>query len=204
MGLKLEPGLGLALIAALASAACEREDPSAAREDAPAEARFEPLAPSPGRFLDARGRIGAPIPEGPGWECLEDSHGEAEAAAIAVRCRREDPREFLFFAAKTHRQPRDQRVDPQTVLMSLYRADNEAFFETVEYVRDQPASVAGAQGWEAELVATHARIGEVRKRERLAIVGDRVFAISAEGAPDLWARHAAEIDAWFAGVEFAR
>jgi hypothetical protein len=162
-----------------------------------------PLAPAPGRFLAASGRISVPIPEGPGWECLEESHGDDEAAAVALRCRREDPRELLFVAAKTHRQPHDQRTDAETVLMSLYRADNEAFFQHVEYTSSRAATLAGAPGWEAELLAEHERLGPVRKRERLAIVGDRVFAISAEGTPALWDAHAAQIEAWFAGVEFA-
>jgi hypothetical protein len=164
---------------------------------------FEPLTPTPGRLVAESGRISVPIPLGLGWECLEEHHGDAEAAAVALRCRREDPRELLFFAAKTHRQPSDQRTDAETVLMSLYRADNEAFFQHVEYTASRGASLAGAPAWEAELVAEHERLGAVRKRERLAIVGDRVFAISAEGTPSLWDAHAAQIDAWFAGVEFA-
>jgi hypothetical protein len=164
---------------------------------------FVPLAPAPGRFLAASGRISVPIPIGPGWECLEERQGDDEGSAVALRCRREDPRELLFLSAKTHRQPSDQRTDAETVLMSLYRADNEAFFEHVEYTSSQGATLAGAPGWEAELLAEHERLGEVRKRERLAIVGDRVFAISAEGTPALWDVHAAQIEAWLAGVEFA-
>lgn len=188
----------------LASSGCPSK-----REQAKAEAQgerdaYEPLAAEPGRFVSGDGRISVPLPPGEGWECLEESHGEAEAAAVAVRCRRQNPREFMFFAAKTHRQPVDQRVDAETVLMSLYRADNEAFFDTVEYQRDGPATLAGARGWESELAATHARLGKIRKRERLAIVGDRVFAISAEGQPALWDAHAEALEAWFADVRFAR
>lgn len=188
---------------ALSVVACQsgsEETPAAAPERTDA---FVPLAPAPGRFLAASGRIGVPIPDGPGWECLEEQHGDADAAAVALRCRREDPRELMFFAAKTHRQPSDQRTDAETVLMSLYRADNEAFFQHVEYTASRAASLAGAPGWEAELIAEHERLGPVRKRERLAIIGDRVFAISAEGTPTLWDAHAAQIEAWFAGVEFA-
>lgn len=195
-------GHGRALVLVGCVLACQPQSeqvPAAAHEsDA-----FVPLAAAPGRFLAASGRISVPIPEGPGWECIEEHHGDAEAAAVALRCRREDPRELLFFAAKTHRQPSDQRADAETVLMSLYRADNEAFFEHVEYTASRGASLAGAPGWEAELLAEHERLGPVRKRERLAIVGDRVFAISAEGTPALWDVHAHEIEAWFAEVEFA-
>lgn len=165
---------------------------------------FEPLAPEPGRFLDQRGRISVPIPAGDGWECLEDQHGQADAVAIAVRCRRSDPHEFLFLAAKTHRQPRAQRVDAETMLMSLYRANNEGFFARVEYTRSEPATLAGVPGWEAEMLATHERLGEIRKRERLSIAEDRVFAISAEGSPALWEQHGDAIEQWFAGVGFAR
>lgn len=192
---------GLVLVVALL-AGCK----SGGDERAPAPAasiELEPLAAVPGRFLDARGRISVPIPIGDGWECLEDQHGEGEAAAIAVRCRRADPREFLFFAAKTHRQPRDQRTDAETVLMSLVRAENEAFFERVEYLSSHGATLAGAPGWESELLAVHARLGEIRKRERLAIVGDRIVAISAEGSPSLWEQHREHIERWFAEVEFA-
>lgn len=189
----------------LALAGCKGADeaPEKSTQAAPAVEHFEPLAAGPGRVLSADGRIAAPEPEGPGWECLEESHGEAQAAAVALRCRRENPREFLFLAAKTHRQPPDQRTDAHTLLMTLYRADNEAFFNRVEYLRDGPAELAGGHGWEAELEAEHARLGVIRKRERVAIIGSRVYAISAEGKPELWDRHADAIERWFAAVEFA-
>jgi hypothetical protein len=183
--------------------ACKPDDEQVPATTHEAADEFVPLAAAPGRFLAASGRISVPVPEGLGWECIEERHGDADAAAVALRCRREDPRELLFFAAKTHRQPIDQRADAETVLMSLYRADNEAFFEHVEYTASRAASLAGAPGWEAELLAEHERLGPVRKRERLAIVGDRVFAISAEGTPTLWDAHAAQVEAWFVGVEFA-
>lgn len=165
---------------------------------------FEPLPAEPGRFVSADGRVSVPLPAGDGWECLEETHGDGPAAALAVRCRRADPSQFLFVAAKTHRQPADQRVDAETLLMTLYRADNEAFFESVEYVSNGPTSVAGAPGWESELEATHARLGTIHKRERVAIVGDRVFAISAEGGTSLWRAHAPVLDDWFDEVRFAR
>ncbi len=197
----------LILVFALALLGCkgEPEQPPAVKRVGPAaEPSFEPLAAGSGRVVSADGRIAAPEPAGQGWECVEETHGDADAAAVALRCRRENPREFLFLAAKTHRQPVAQRTDAQTLLMQLYRADNEGFFEQVEYLRDGPAAIAGAQGWEAELEAEHARAGAVRKRERVGIVGDRVFAISAEGKPELWDRYQADIERWFAEVEFAR
>jgi hypothetical protein len=196
-------GVALAAFALLGTLACRdpaaEQQPSADDPDA-----FTPLRAAPGRFTSDEGRIRVPIPAGEGWECLHEQHGEGPAAAVAVRCRRADPRELLFFAAKTHRQPPDQRVDAETLLMSLYRADNEAFFERIEVRSSGPATLAGASGWEAELDAQHERYGSIRKRERLAIVGDRVFAISAEGRPELWAAHEAAITEWFATVEFAR
>lgn len=175
-----------------------------APEAKPAAETYRPLAPAPGRFVSADGRISVPVPAGEGWECLEEQHGEGSAAAVAVRCRRQDPRELLFFSAKTHRQPAEQRADAETVLMTLYRTDNESFFDTLEYVQNGPASLAGAPGWEAELRASHARIGEVRKRERLSVVGDRIYSIAAEGQPGLWQQHQAAVEAWFADVQFAR
>jgi hypothetical protein len=197
-------GRRVAIFVALAFAGCKPTEDEPKPRPAPTPESFEPLAPAPGRVLSDDGRIAAPEPAGPGWECLEERHGEAVAAAVALRCRRENPREFLFLAAKTHRQPVDQRTDAQLLLMTLYRADNQAFFERVEYLRDGPVELAGSWGWEAELEATHARLGEVRKRERVAIVGDRIFAISAEGKPELWLEHQDAIERWFAGVEFAR
>ena len=195
----------LTCVAVLALVSCKEpaEPPPAARSAAVVEP-FERLKPGAGRVVSADGRIAAPIPNGPGWECIEEQHGDAEAAAVALRCRRENPREFLFFAAKTHRQPQGQRIDARTVLMSLYRTDNENFFDRVKYLRDGPAELAGAHGWEAELDAKHRALGSIRKRERLAIIGDRVYAISAEGQPELWTKHIDEIERWFNEVEFAR
>lgn len=200
----------LALV--LLVSACERDggsDPAAKHQPAAGGANtpasFTPLESAPGRFVASSGRISVPVQADPGWECLEARNPAAsvEAGAVALRCRRTDPREFLFLAAKTHRQPPDQRTNAKTVLMTLYRGDNERFFESVEYLDDGPATLAGAEGWEAELVAEHARLGSIHKRERLAIVGDRIFSISAEGSPALWRRHADEVERWFAGVEFA-
>lgn len=190
----------LGSLALLGPLACSRE-PAEPAVDLDA---FTPLAPAPGRFVSVEGRIRVPIPSGEGWECLQEQHGDGPSAAVAVRCRRVDPGELIFFAAKTHRQPPEQRVDAETLLMSLYRADNEGFFDTVEYITSAPAELAGAQGWEAELEASHERYGVIRKRERVAIVGNRIFAISAEGRPELWATHEAAIAEWFASVEFAR
>jgi hypothetical protein len=190
----------LALLLVLAS--CQPEEKPTPTRAAPDE--YEPIAESPGRVVSTDGRIAGPEPEGRGWECLDERHGEGETAAIALRCRRENPREFLFMAAKTHRQPSAQRTDAHTLLMTLYRADNQAFFDRVEYLRDGPAELAGAQGWEAELEAEHGRLGAIRKRERVAIVDDRVYAISVEGKPELWTQHIAAIERWFAEVEFAQ
>jgi len=192
----------LAALVLLGGLACQREpEVEATASDTDA---FTPLSAAPGRFVSADGRIAVPIPEGEGWECLQDQHGQGPGAAVALRCRRVDAGELLFFAAKTHRQPPEQAVDAKTLLMSLYRADNEGFFAHVEYRADGPAELGGAPGWEAELEASHERYGTIRKRERVAIVGHRIFAISAEGRPALWKRHEAEINAWFATVEFAR
>jgi hypothetical protein len=166
-------------------------------------ARFEPLPAKPATLVSSDGRVRVPVPEGEGWECLEERIGEGEAGATALRCRRSDPREFLFMAAKVSRQPADQRTDARTLLMSLYRADNERFFASVEYLRDGPAALGGASGWEAELATTHAQAGVVHKWERVAIVGDRIYAVSAEGRTQDWDPHAEVIAAWFAGVEIA-
>jgi hypothetical protein len=193
--------LVLAGVALLGLLACQPGDEQVGVHEPTDE--FVPLTATPGHMLAHSRRISVPIPVGPGWECLEERQGDAEGSAVALRCRRENPRELLFLAAKTHRQPNDQRTDAETVLMSLYRADNEAFFQHVEYTSSGAATLAGTPGWEAELLAEHERLGAVRKRERLAIIGDRVFAISAEGTPALWDAHIAQIEAWFAGVEFA-
>jgi hypothetical protein len=195
-------GHELVLALALALVSCGIEEQPKPTRATPEQ--FQPFAETPGRVISPDGRISAPEPEGRGWECLDERHGEGERAAVAVRCRRENPREFLFLAAKTHRQPAAQRTDAHTLLMTLYRADNEAFFNRVEYLRDGPIELVGTQGWEAELEAEHERLGTIRKRERVAIVGDRVYAISAEGKPELWTQHVAQIDRWFAGVEFAQ
>jgi hypothetical protein len=177
-------------------------DPSTKVEPGPE--RFEPLVAEPGTLVSADGRMRVPVPEGQGWECVEERLGEGQAVVTALRCRRTDPAEFVFLAAKLSRQPADQRTDARTLLMSLYRADNEAFFETVEYLRDGPAQLSGAAGWEAELAATHARAGGIRKWERVAIVGDRIYAVSAEGRAEAWEGYAEVISTWFAGVEIAR
>ncbi len=196
----------LSLIAALALMlvlACETRE----AEPTPAPAQPSPstrVSEGPGRFVSADGRIGVAIPEGPGWECLEERHGEAEAAALALRCRRSTAGELFFFTAKTHRLPPDQRVDARTLLLSLYRADLEQLFVNVSTRWDAPAELAGASGWEVELDAEHDKAGRIRKRERVAIVGDRVFAVSAEGDLALWPSYAGAIEPWFVAAQFAR
>ena len=204
----------LVLAALVVLTGCEtKPDPASSEGPKPAPSgqaeAYTPIEPSPGRFVAKDGRIAVPIPghgdEDSGWECLEERNpkASAEGGAAALRCRRTNPRELMFMAAKTHRQPPDQRTNAKTVLMTLYREDNINFFDTVEYTHDGPATLAGVEGYEAELIAEHGRLGAVRKRERLAIVGDRILAVSAEGLPELWDEHQAAIDQWFAEVEFA-
>lgn len=198
--------LGLALVLGVGVAGCNRGEGQAEAEAGadPGPPVFEPLAERPGSLVSADGRMRVTIPAGPGWECVEERLGEGEAGATALRCRRADPGEFLFLAAKLSRQPVDQRTDVRTLLMSLYRADNEAFFDSVDYLRDGAATLAGHPGWEALLEATHAKAGAIRKQERVAIVDGRIYAVSAEGRPELWDAHADAIAAWFAGLELAR
>ena len=199
------------LLACLFACALGCERTPASEGEAPAKttvadtaAELIPLTPAPGRFVADNGYISVPEPASEGWECLEERNGDGPGGAVALRCRRANPREFLFVSAKTHRQPPDQRTNAKTVLMTIYREQNEGFFESVEYLRDGPAPLAGVEGWEAELLAEHARAGPIQKRERLAIIGDRIYALSAEGQPDLWKLHGEAIDGWFEGVEFAR
>ena len=212
MGLSETLGAGVLLGCLLLTGACETRQTAESSGDGgqPSTVQpepFTPLEPAPGRFVASDGRISVPVPGSTdeGWECLEERNtaGTAEGSAAALRCRRTNPREFLFMAAKTHRQPPDQRTNAKTVLMTLYREDALGLFESVESLGDGPATLAGAEGWEAEFIGEHGRLGPIHKRERLAIVGDRIFAISAEGVPELWQRHSEAIDRWFAEVEFA-
>lgn len=179
-------------------------DSSAGSERGTSHPAARPLPSGPEWLRSSDGHLAVRRPSAPGWDCLEARHGEGQGAAVALRCRRSNTSEFLFLAAKTHRQPPDQRVDAETLLMSLYRADNEAFFARVDYRSDGPVFLDGSPGWQAELVAEHPRVGDIRKREAVTIVGDRIFAVSAEGDPRLVSTHAELIEQWFTTVRLAR
>ena len=49
----------------------------------------------------------------------------------------------------------------------------------------------------------HAKLGPIRKFERVVCVGTHVLVCSVEGKPETFARMTSAIDRWFGGVKFA-
>ena len=149
------------------------------------------------------GRIKAQKPPGPGWECVDQQASQGNSEARYVKCRRSAPGEFFFLMAKEYTVPQGSRLSAKVLCTQEYKKHYEKRFSKVRYKRSGPATLAGIQGYEAELEASHAKVGDIRKLERVAVQGSRVLLVSAEGRLADYAKLEQEIEEWFSATRFA-
>jgi hypothetical protein len=188
------------------------EDPSA-QTDLPTESdpsvRPDPTpvdtstTASGGVFYSADERINAPVPPGEGWEFVQAQETQDGVTVSIVKCRRTAATEFFFLNARVYNVPSDVVQTAQELASTIYRNNHEHFFATVTYTSSSAVDHRGHAAWEVTFDATHAARGAVRKIERVIVLENLVFILSAEGEPSLFDQMAPAIQQWMDEVVFA-
>lgn len=195
------------LLCAALLLACDRSSPAQGEAPkqaaAPAPAAAPADAPKTELFTSADGLVAAPRPDGAGWECVEQSAApQPGQEATLIKCRHTDRDRFFFLMAKDYAVPADQVKPPDVLANEVFPATYQKLFQRFEVKQTTPVTVGTRTGHELQIEATHASMGEIRKRERVLTEGTHVFVVSAEGKPEVFDAEAAAIEAWFAGVRF--
>lgn len=162
------------------------------------------LGDDPARVVTSDGRIAASRPPAARWSC-EERIGEAPAPETTlIRCRVTAPEgSFFFMMVKDYVVPADQVRTPEGIVEKVLPATYGKLYSRHAIHRREPVVFAGAAGVDIWIEAEHAKVGPIRKRERILTAGEHVLIVSAEGMPGVFDAETATIDAWFDGVVFA-
>lgn len=147
------------------------------------------------------GQVSAERPAGLGWECLQQEASEPYPVTL-VKCRRTGAGEFLFMIAKVYEVPSDQVQPARQLVTRVYPKDYAKLFDRHTVRSTAEAVHQGLKGYEVRLDAHHKDRGDIVKVERVFTKGQRVFLLSAEGAPNDVTERKTDIEAWFRGVRF--
>lgn len=186
----------------------EAAKPAAASPSAPARRPGAPtgtdLGDDPARVVTSNGRISAARPPAARWEC-EERIGEAPAPETTlIRCRlNASEGRFFFMMVKDYVVPAAEIRSPEGIVEKVLPATYGKLYERHTIGRREPVVFAGAAGVDIWIEAEHAKVGPIRKRERILTAGEHVLIVSAEGMPGVFDAETATIDAWFDGVVFA-
>ncbi|SFE47347.1 hypothetical protein SAMN02745121_04373 [Nannocystis exedens] len=196
------------ILPVLLAAACDGGQPGPSAmpaetsKSAPATPPGPAAAADPGLFASKDGLVAAPRPAGDGWECVEQTATEPGQEATLIKCRRTDRARFFFLLAKDYVVPPDQVRSPEQLATDVFPATYQKLFQKFEVTESKATTRAGKPGHELRISATHASMGEIRKRELVQTAGNHVFVVSAEGLPDVFDAESSAIEAWFAGAQF--
>jgi hypothetical protein len=174
---------GVALLAAAAATA-----PGAVRGDS-------------GAIESKDGQVTAARPSGLGWECLQQEASEPIPVTL-VKCRRTVAGEFFFMLAKVYEVPADQVVPAHDLVTRVYPKDYAKLFDRHTVRGTTKVTHQKNKGLEIRVDAHHKERGDITKVERVFTKGQRVFLVSAEGAPAQFTAHKADIAAWFKSAHF--
>lgn len=152
------------------------------------------------------GWIAAPIPDEPGWSVEEIAGGVAGSTVTTMlKCKREVPGEFLFMLAKDYSFPPDQVYTPEALIRTVYRRTYESMFSQIRYDIIRTFKALGVTWAEASMQMMHPRLGPLAKLERVAVTGEHVLLVSAEGSQrDVTHHWGTSIAAWMEQTAFAR
>ncbi len=141
-------------------------------------------------------------PGGADWEFERFVDAKGEAPVALVKARRKDRTQFFFLMAKVYTVPQNQVLPAEEVMMRAYRKNYEKLFTDIRYETSGPVEFRGYEGHETQITMRHAKIGEIKKLERIVADGRNVFLVSAEGKPEVWPEMTGVVERWFATVEF--
>jgi hypothetical protein len=177
--------------------------PEETSKSPPPAAAPAPAAPAEAAlFASKDGLVAAPRPSGDGWECVEQTGGEPGQETTLIKCRRTDRTRFFFLLAKDYAVPPEQVRSAEQLATDVFPTTYQKLFQKFEVTESKPATRADKPGHELRISATHASMGEIRKREFVQTAGNHVFVVSAEGLPEVFDAESSAIEAWFAGARF--
>lgn len=185
----------------------EEAKPAEARPAAPARrpgaTTGTDLGDEPARVVSGNGRIAAARPPAERWNC-DERIGEAPAPETTlIKCRLSAPDRFFFMMVKDYVVPANEVRPPEGIVEKVLPVTYGKLYARHTIGRQEPVIFAGAAGVDVWIEAEHAKVGAVRKRERILTAGEHVLIVSAEGMPEVFDAETAAIDAWFDGVVFA-
>lgn len=154
-----------------------------------------------GLITSKDGQVSAARPSGLGWECLQQEAAEPFPVTL-VKCRRTVEGEFFFMLAKVYEVPADQVLPSHDLVTRVYPKDYAKLFERHTVRATSKATHQKNKGYEIRLDAHHKERGDISKVERVFTKGQRVFLLSAEGAPAQLTAHKSDIAAWFKSAHF--
>ncbi|MCA9657773.1 MAG: hypothetical protein KC486_05475 [Myxococcales bacterium] len=193
--------------AVTAAVEVEEAKPAEARPAAPARrpgaTTGTDLGDEPARVVSSNGRIAAARPPAERWNC-DERIGEAPAPETTlIKCRLSAPDRFFFMMVKDYVVPANEVRPPEGIVEKVLPVTYGKLYARHTIGRQEPVIFAGAAGVDVWIEAEHAKVGAVRKRERILTAGEHVLIVSAEGMPEVFDAETAAIDAWFDGVVFA-
>jgi hypothetical protein len=178
-------------------------EPAAETDETQAVAEAE-LAPARPMFASDDGLVRAPLPaDDAQWECVRQTSQPPKPPTTLIKCRQRESSRFFFLLAKDYEVTPEQRRDVDAIIAEVLPMTYERLFESFAITSTTPVVHQGSEGREVELRAVHSGLGDIRKREQIFVLGDHVMVLSAEGRPEMFDAVAGDIDAWFAGAEFA-
>jgi len=159
-------------------------------------------ASAPHIYVSSDGLVRTQRPVGDAWECLEQMSSPPKPAITLIKCRQRDSARFFFLMMKDYQVDPGAQIPVDEIIRDILPGTYDDLFESFTITRTTDITHQGVVGRELTIVAKHAALGTIHKRERFFVRGDHVLVVSAEGLPPLFDTFAAQIDAWILGADF--
>ena len=142
---------------------------------------------------------------GRGWEIEEQISRAPAPSGTLLKCRRV-PREdyFLFMLAKQYEVAPEQALPADVLTNRVFKGIYEKTFEYVHIGSTEWIEADGLRWYQATIELKHASLGQLAKIERVAVLGPKVFLLSAEGKQPNMRGHHSFVQRWLADCRFAQ
>jgi hypothetical protein len=127
----------------------------------------------------------------------------AGVTATVATYRRAVPGEFLFLLAKRYDVPPSHTVGAQELSEMVFLRRYQRDFARVAVLGTRWVETEVGRFYETGLELVHREAGVVRKLERVGVLDEIVFVVSAEGRVEDFRAHAATIRRWMDDTGFA-
>jgi hypothetical protein len=171
-----------------------------------ASAWWVPAVRAAESFASEDGAVTVQRPAESGWECLQVRQLQGDGVVTLVKCRPEEAGRFFFMTAKDATLSAREMKDAKSVVHyanKILKKTYKQLYSTVNFMAEGEVVHKGKPAFELVVDATHDRLGPVRKRERVVLVGDHLLTLTAEGSPEHYEQLQGTIEEWFAETEFS-